>query len=379
MSKLRRLWGGVAVLGLLALLLGWFGLSRAWQPWMAWRWFGLATVIGGYVLGLLWYGLAHNYRDGEGLLLDHLGAGNTLSLLRGLLLAALAGFLVLPRPPGWLGWLPGLLYISAALIDLFDGYAARRMGQVTLLGADLDMGLDGLGMLLASGLAVQYGQTAGWFLLVGLARYLYVAGLWLRQRRGLPIHALPSSNTRRPFAGAMMGFVGMVLLPVFTPPVTQLAAVAFALPLLAGFLRDWLVVSGAVKSLDGSVPGLLARRAGRWLPVALRLLVVGLIIAWLSGSAHHLFAPGAGAPVFFARTAVVLGCIGMFLLALGAAGRLAALSVLVAAGLRLSQAGFTPLLLMVFLVSIALFYLGTGALSLWTPEDRLIYRRLGER
>ncbi|MCZ7668816.1 MAG: hypothetical protein M5U34_17250 [Chloroflexi bacterium] len=53
------------------------------------------------------------------------------------------------------------------------------------------MEFDGLGILLVSLLAVWYGQLPGWYLLIGLARYFFVFGLWLRQKRHLPHHAMP--------------------------------------------------------------------------------------------------------------------------------------------------------------------------------------------
>ncbi len=67
---------------------------------------------------------------------------------------------------------------------------------------------------------------------------------YLRKRRGLPLFDLPPSQIRRPFAALQMGFIAVVLMPVYFPPVTQVAAWVFMLPFLANFLRDWLAVCG---------------------------------------------------------------------------------------------------------------------------------------
>ena len=69
---------------------------------------------------------------------------------------------------------------------------------------------------------------------------------------------------------------------------------------------------------------------------------------------------------------------GWLMLALGAAGRVGALAVLFALGL---QQRYAPLLAHEFLLVACvsgLFFVGTGAFSLWTPENRIIERRLGE-
>jgi hypothetical protein len=140
-------------------------LFTAWQPVYTLRWLALAVGVSIYLLNLLWQCLPFNYRAEEKLLLPYLGPGNVLTLARGILLAALAGFLFSPLPPRELAWLPGLIYTLAAIADQFDGYLARRSNQVTQLGEMLDLSLDGLS-LDASVLVVQYGQCR-MYLLVG--------------------------------------------------------------------------------------------------------------------------------------------------------------------------------------------------------------------
>ena len=153
--------------------------------------------------------LDENKREGETAtsagsvqaVLPTFGWGNRLTLFRGLAISMVAGFLFSPWPNGWLAWLPMLLYTTADIADYLDGYLARITNHATALGERLDMEYDGLGMLIVSLLAVWYGQLPWWYLILGFARYLFVFGLWVRARRGLPSYDLPPSVHRRVFAG----------------------------------------------------------------------------------------------------------------------------------------------------------------------------------
>ncbi len=199
----QRWWGITAVsLTLLLLIYGWL-----WQIWPlhANRWVVFASLAMAYCLWVVWRGLIENHRNGEHLLLATLGWGNRLTLMRGLAISLVAGFLFSPWPQGALAWLPVLLYTIADIADYLDGYVARVTNHATKLGERLDMEFDGLGMLVVSVLAVWYGQLPWWYLTLGLARYLFVFGLWWRERQGLPVYEIQPSVHRRIFAGFQMG------------------------------------------------------------------------------------------------------------------------------------------------------------------------------
>ncbi|OGO63127.1 MAG: hypothetical protein A2Z45_02285 [Chloroflexi bacterium RBG_19FT_COMBO_55_16] len=390
LTSLRIRWLGLALALTLVVTTGSAWLYTAWQPGYALRWLALAAGMSVYLSGILWRYLPDNHRAEEKRLLPYFGAGNNLTLLRGILLVALAGFLFSPLPPGGLAWLPGLIYTLAAIADLFDGYLARRSNQVTQLGEKLDMSLDGLGVLIASVLVVQYGQVPAWYLLVGLARYLFLAGTWLRRRLGKPVYELASSSTRRPFAGAQMGLIAVVMWPIFSPPGTSLAATLFALPFLIGFTRDWLTVSGALiagadrSNLKSDVSGITSSSAamepgywpGRfiadWAPVILRASIIILL-------APVLVQRIGGFPAsFWTALANLLAVAGVILLAFGAAGRVAALAVLFSLGIYQQYSNLTVTDSIAIVAACGLFFLGTGAFSLWTPEKRIINKRIGE-
>jgi CDP-diacylglycerol--glycerol-3-phosphate 3-phosphatidyltransferase len=263
LEKLRRRWLWLAIGWGTAVSLFYFWLRHIWQIELANRWLGLTLLPLLYCLWVVGRHLAENRRAGETAVLPTFGWGNRLTLLRGLAISMVAGFLFSPWPEGWLAWLPMLLYTAADVADYLDGYLARITNHATRLGERLDMEYDGLGMLVVSLLAVWYGQLPWWYLILGLARYLFVFGLWWREMRGLPAHNLPPSVHRRVFAGFQMGFMSAVLWPIVPPAFATIAGTIFAIPTALGFLRDWFLVTGR---LDPQADAY--RRMQRWLYVA---------------------------------------------------------------------------------------------------------------
>ena len=135
-----------------------------------------------------------------------------------------------------MGWAAGGLYTGAILIDYMDGIAARLTQHPSHLGAWLDTNFDALGILIAPALGIWWGQLPPWYLLVALAYYLFIGGIWLRNRRRLHVYDLPPSAIRRPLAGIQMGFISAILWPVLAPPLTWWAATLVMIPFVAGFL-----------------------------------------------------------------------------------------------------------------------------------------------
>ena len=168
---------------------------------------------------------------------------DAVTMIRGWLYAAVAGFVVL-APTTVVAWLPGLCYGTGVALDWFDGRIARRTGGGTQLGERLDMAFDTLGFLAAPVVAVAWGQLPAWYLSLSVARYLFKTGRGLRRWRDQPIHELPPSDRRRQLSGVHMVFVTVALIPVVpTGPLAVLAAVLLV-PSLALFARDYLLVAG---------------------------------------------------------------------------------------------------------------------------------------
>lgn len=282
------------------------------------RWLSLSSLALFYLLFVLWRNLDQNHRLDERELIPRLGAGNTISLLRGILMAGFCGFLFSPWPEGKYAWLPGALYTAAALPDFLDGVAARLTDQVTKLGETLDVTVDGMAVLGVTILAVQYGQVPAWYLLVGFSRYLFLAGIWVRERLGYPILPMEFSVRRRGIAGLSMGFFFVVLYPVFKPPGTHLAAVVFGAYSLGSFLWDWLLVSGILSKGQEHRFEPIKEFAVRWLPVILRIAVVplgilsiprdlvGLVIAEIIVTA--MLVAGVAGRVNAILALIIIGC-----------------------------------------------------------------------
>jgi CDP-diacylglycerol---glycerol-3-phosphate 3-phosphatidyltransferase len=366
---LHREWLVLVLLSALFIAGGFWILVRAWPVGPALGWLAAATGLLIYHFSYLWRHLSDNRLkdESDAPVFPDLGLGNWLTITRAVLTAALTGFLLGPRPVGWLAWAPGLLYLVSAGIDYLDGYAARVTGRTTLLGEALDMKWDGVGLLAAATLSVFYGQTPWPYVLVGLARYLYLFGIWLREQRGLPIYPLPPSRFRRALAGVQMGFAGAILLPMFGPPVTWLAAWLFMLPFLIPFAYDFLAVSGWVQPRSFALTSVGPRMRAR-LSLALRALLIALLVS------VTFFRPGLYPPeIEFLVVAVLIA-----MLLLGAAGRVAALIILLAAAFSLRSALFDWRYWLMMLSGAVLFMTGTGKYSVWKPEDWLIDHRAGE-
>lgn len=364
--SLQRQWQVTAGCYLLALVGGYGVVTLGGLP-SAGRWAGMSAIVLAGQLLLLRRHLA-DHQDTQGQVRPTLGWGNALTLTRGLCLGLLAGFLLSPWPAGWLAWGPALLYTSASLIDIVDGVVARRSDSVSRLGGILDLELDALGVLLANVLGVLYGQVPAWYLVIGLARYVYVAGLWLRVRTGRVVHPIPASMNRRAAAGFQMGLLAALLWPITAPPATLIAALAFGLPTLAIFGRDWLVAVGRLQvhspAYQQGRARLLSLVKG-WLPLLARLGALGLL---LSGA---LVLPRSGLGL--------LAGVGLALLISGALGRLGGLLLIFYIGLSAPGGPYPANLL--WLLGCALWPLsqGSGYLAAWQPEEPFFNQRWGSR
>lgn len=394
-GTLRRQWLIVAACYGAALLAGFNLLRQEGDPQQSLQWLALSATAMAIQLGILWWALPYNRRQGRSLaagesplLLPTLGYANAITLLRGLCTCMLAGFLFAPQPEGLLAWMPAILYTLERLVDFADGYVARVTRRETRLGEILDIEFDGLGILIAIMLGIQYGKLPPWYLLLGLGRQLFVFGMWLLRRAGKPVYDLPPSEHRRMIAGFQTGFITVVLWPLWPPEVTLPAAYLMAIPLVFSFGRDWLVVSGVVNASSQGYQE--ARTWGKvmiegWLPFLARLgaALLALPLLWQAAPA---FAPWQGGIAGFGIEGstlvfggmILLGLIAVAAVALGAAGRVGALVLAATAALDIAYGGAgdnSTLLLLV--CSLIVVHLGSGKWALWRPEEPLLRAKAG--
>jgi len=237
------------------------GRSAAWQRWVSTLlWIGFLAGGSVLVLRARWVAdLSTAYLGGVagGFLIVSVTVGwclrrvagpitlaTAVTLGRGAALAVLTGFLAAGLPTGRAAWLTAVLFALAAGLDTVDGAIARATDSVSELGARLDTEMDGLTVLVGTVAVVSADLVPVVFLLVGLARYLFVFGIWLRQRRELPVYDLPPSQLRRFLGGLAMATIWLALLPVVRPLVAHIVAITALIPFLGNFTRDWLAVSG---------------------------------------------------------------------------------------------------------------------------------------
>ena len=233
--------------GVCLLLVGSAVISWSRPSISALRWILQAAPVIIYILFILQRKWSLNRRCEDGRLSVSLGPANWITLARGGLIAMLAGFWLQPWPGRFnpeevAGWLPGIIFIAAAMGDALDGWVARLTDNQTLLGIYLDTRIDALGILVASLVAVGYGQLPVFYISAGLAWYLLRLAVWLRKRTGRSCGEVKRRKGARLMAGLQMAFLSLVLLPLFSPPFTHVAAILILIPFLAGFLLDWRMV-----------------------------------------------------------------------------------------------------------------------------------------
>jgi CDP-diacylglycerol--glycerol-3-phosphate 3-phosphatidyltransferase len=355
---------GLAGAALLAVAAGGVGLLESW-PFAA-LWLVQSLTLWALCWQQVWQRRALNRPAPEAALYPTLGRANQLTILRGLLIAATGGFLLQLPGNALLIWAAAFLYSVAAILDRVDGYVARRSRQTSLLGSELDTVFDALGLVVAPLLAVLLGKVHGSYLLVSVAYYLFSYARSRRLRLGLPVHPLLPNTLRRTLAGFQMGYVAVVLWPPFQAQLTVVAGVAFMLPLLLGFVVDWLVVSGRIDAARAPAFDALASLSTRWLQPLLRavLLLSLLSLCLFEGSA---LTPLLGAGFALAALLVLTG--------FGA--RIGALLLLLLWAWQVPFAVTTPLFLTLLFSTIGVLLLGSGRFSLWQGDDQWIARHDG--
>lgn len=168
----------------------------------------------------------------------------TVTTVRSGAIVALAAFVVVSRPGGLAAWVPVALFAVGTGLDWLDGTIARVRDATTEFGARLDAEADGLALLIGPLVAIQHGTAPVFLLAVGLARYAFVGGIWLRRQRGQPVRSLPPRRSRRFLGAFAMISVAVLLTPLVASTLGEPIAVVLTMPFLLGFGRDWLLVTG---------------------------------------------------------------------------------------------------------------------------------------
>ncbi len=100
---------------------------------------------------------------------------NILTLLRILLIPPLV--VILFSPSRQAGFFAAALFAVASITDWLDGYLARRLNIVTMLGKFLDPIADKLMVMSALIMILPFGRVPAWMVLVILGREIVITGL----------------------------------------------------------------------------------------------------------------------------------------------------------------------------------------------------------
>ena len=348
------------------LLLPLFGYLLSTEDWRdALQWMIQAGLLWEFVLWQVEQRLYLNRFQPEAPLYNTLGWGNRLTILRGLLIAMTGGFILFPHGASVTDLLPALFYTLAAILDRFDGYVARKTQQVTLLGNELDISFDALGLVIAPLLAFSLGSLHSSYLLLSMAFYIYRWGLNYRSKRNLMIITPPPNTVRRTLAGFQMSLLAVLLWPIFQPPFTIILGISFMLPVLFGFIVDWWIVCGLLKP---DVIMTIDKLSYQYFQPLLRLVlvlvlaIIGFKMEIISQLDHLNMMP------------TIVFVLGLSLALTGFAGRIGALLLLVLLGLYFDPIA-TSMVGTGLIVTLSwLLLLGTGRFSVWQWDDAWVKR-----
>ena len=138
-------------------------------------------------------------------------------------------------------WILIWLVLIALVLDGFDGYLARLLGQDSALGARFDMEVDALLILVLCAAGLVLGKVGLWVLAIGLMRYVFLAAQYFVPALGRP---LPPAFRRKLICVIQVGTLCFILIPAVVPPVSTVAA-AIALVLLTySFAVDVIYLLG---------------------------------------------------------------------------------------------------------------------------------------
>ncbi|MGC9519621.1 MAG: CDP-alcohol phosphatidyltransferase family protein [Desulfuromonadaceae bacterium] len=358
---------GWVVLTLAGLILGWgWGWSAALQ------WVLQAAVLWMLVLYETSRHLPLNCAPSGTSMYPRLGLANRLTIIRGWLIACTGGFLFQEQPPGAVAFVPGAFYTLSAIIDRLDGYAVRKSGQVSRMGAQLDTLFDALGLAIAPLLAFWYGRIHWTYLGVSCAYYVFQLGVRYRRAAGLPLFELRPKRSRRAIAGFQMGFIAVVLFPVFEPPATHVGGFVFMLPLLGGFILDWLSVSGRI-SESSRLNHFVLKRGENLMGVVVqpcvRVVLAATLMLWMFWSPLSFASPLPAHP-FTLYGMLACGALLLF----GILGRVSALLLVLLLGWHYTI--YMPGVLDYILLSATLWLLvlGPGRFNLYSWDEEWVNR-----
>ncbi len=162
------------------------------------------------------------------------GVANTITAVRALLVALVAGFVGESDAASYATTATAMAAVATAL-DGLDGWVARRLNTATAFGARFDMEVDALLILVLAVLVWQLDKAGAWVLASGLLRYAFVVAGWI-----VPWMRRPLSATKRARVICIVQLVSLMiaLLPSVGRPASTAIAGAGLIALVYSFGVD---------------------------------------------------------------------------------------------------------------------------------------------
>ena len=152
---------------------------------------------------------------------------NALSLVRILSIPML--ILLCMWPWRWAGILAAVVFALASITDFLDGYLARKLGRVTVLGKFLDPVADKLLVSAALIMLIPMGRAPAWVVFVIIGREIAVTGLraaavatqekvvidasiWGKIKTAVQITAILGLLINDTYLGVNAGLIGVIAL-----------------------------------------------------------------------------------------------------------------------------------------------------------------------
>ena len=172
---------------------------------------------------------------------------NLLGLFRLVATPVLAVLILWPFPGA--GLLAFILFVPAALSDLLDGWLARSRGQVTTLGAFLDLTADKVLVAALLIALVQAGLAPAWLVIVILVREILVGGV--RQVAASEQLLVGSQIAGKAKTVVILVAIGFLL--VAFDAQTSGPTATFGIGVLAEIVGTWLLLAGMALAIVSGV------------------------------------------------------------------------------------------------------------------------------
>lgn len=168
-----------------------------------------------------------------------LGWANRITLLRGMLIAIIAGAVIFPDFMAQHASGMAILAVLALGLDGLDGWVARLTRSASAFGARFDMELDAFFILVLCAALVAVDKTGVWVLAIGLMRYAFVLAGYVRPWLA---RQLPESRRRKVICVWQVVSLLLGLLPIVSAGLASLLVILALGLLLLSFGLDvrWL-------------------------------------------------------------------------------------------------------------------------------------------